>query len=149
MGKMRVVVLGLAVGSAVLAGLLAKGYLGRKPVTEVVEINKVEMTDVLVASRDMQMGERLAEGAVSWREWPKSNVSRSMITRQAKPNAREEFTTARARLAIFEGEPIAEKKLVLPGQSGFMSAILPKGMRAISVAISERSGVGGFILPND
>jgi pilus assembly protein CpaB len=30
-----------------------------------------------------------------------------------------------------------------------MAAILPKGMRAISVAISERSSAGGFILPND
>ena len=31
----------------------------------------------------------------------------------------------------------------------FMSAILPQGMRAISVAISEHSAVSGFILPND
>jgi pilus assembly protein CpaB len=149
MGKMRVVVLGLAVGSAVLAGLLAKGYIGRKAPTEVVEVNTVQMSDVLVASRDMQMGERLAEGAVAWREWPKSNVTTAMITRAEKPGAREEFAKARARLAIFEGEPIVEKKLVLPDQTGFMSAILPKGMRAISVAISVRSSAGGFILPND
>ncbi len=149
MGKMRVVVLGLAVGSAVLAGLLAKGYIGRKAPTEVVEVNKVPMSEVLVASRDMQMGERLAEGAVAWREWPKSNVTTAMITRGEKPKASEEFAKARARLPIFEGEPIVEKKLVLPDQTGFMSAILPKGMRAISVAISVRSSAGGFILPND
>ena len=30
-----------------------------------------------------------------------------------------------------------------------MSAILPKGMRAISVRVSEETGAGGFILPND
>ena len=30
-----------------------------------------------------------------------------------------------------------------------MSAILPKGFRAISVGISEHTGAGGFILPND
>ena len=30
-----------------------------------------------------------------------------------------------------------------------MSAILPKGMRAISVAVSAETGAGGFILPND
>ncbi|MGQ0486062.1 MAG: Flp pilus assembly protein CpaB [Hyphomicrobiales bacterium] len=149
MGKMRVVVLGLAVGSAVLAGLLAKGYIGRKAPTEVVEINKVVMSDVLVASRDMQMGERLADGAVAWRQWPRDNVSAAMITRGEQPDAREEFAKARARLAIFEGEPIVEKKLVLPNQTGFMSAMLPKGMRAISVAISVRSSAGGFILPDD
>ena len=37
----------------------------------------------------------------------------------------------------------------MPDQGSFMSAILPQGMRAISVAISERSAVSGFILPND
>jgi pilus assembly protein CpaB len=47
------------------------------------------------------------------------------------------------------GEPIVARKIVEPGQSGFMSSILPKGMRAISVAISERSAAAGFILPND
>jgi pilus assembly protein CpaB len=149
MGKMRVVVLGLAVGSAVLAGLLAKGYIGKKPTTEVVEINKVDMVDVLIASRDLKMGERLTEGAISWREWPKKNVAAAMITRDKKPDAVTDFAKARVRLAIFDGEPIAERKLILPDQGGFMSAILPKGMRAVSVAISERSGAGGFILPND
>jgi pilus assembly protein CpaB len=33
--------------------------------------------------------------------------------------------------------------------SGFMAAILPAGMRAISTEISPETGAGGFILPND
>ncbi|HVI15391.1 MAG TPA: Flp pilus assembly protein CpaB, partial [Pseudolabrys sp.] len=33
--------------------------------------------------------------------------------------------------------------------SGFMAAILPSGMRAISTQISPETGAGGFILPND
>jgi pilus assembly protein CpaB len=33
--------------------------------------------------------------------------------------------------------------------SGFMAAILPTGMRAISTQISPETGAGGFILPND
>jgi pilus assembly protein CpaB len=149
MSKMRVVVLGLAVGSAVLAGLLAKGMIGRKPDTELVEVNKVPMVDVLVAAKDMAMGEKLVDSNIGWREWPKANVADAMITKDEMPDATAKFQTARARLPIFDGEPIVEKKLIMPDQSGFMSAILPKGMRAISVAISERSAAGGFILPND
>ena len=42
-----------------------------------------------------------------------------------------------------------EQKLVKAGNAGFMSAILPSGMRAISTEISAETGVGGFILPND
>ena len=149
MSKMRVVILGLAVGSAILAGLLAKGVIGKKPKTEVVEINRVEMAQVLIAAKDMAMGEKLIDTNVTWRAWPKANVSEAMITQEKSPDARQKYQAARARLPIFDGEPIVEKKLILPDQSGFMSAILPKGMRAISVAISERSAAGGFILPND
>jgi pilus assembly protein CpaB len=149
MGKMRVVILGLAVGSAVIAGLLAKGMIGHKPSTEVVEVNKVPMVQVLVAAKDMAMGEKLIDSNTAWRDWPKDNVSDAMITKDVRPDARDKLSSARARLPIIDGEPISDKKIIQPDQSGFMSAILPKGMRAISVAISERSAAGGFILPND
>jgi len=149
MNKMRVIILGLALGSAAFAGILAKGVINRKPDKETVEINRVPMVDVLVASKDLAMGEKLIESTINWREWPKAGVSEAMITKDAVPDALEKYKQARARLPIFNGEPIVDRKLVIPGQSGFMSSILPKGMRAISVAISERSAAGGFILPND
>jgi pilus assembly protein CpaB len=47
------------------------------------------------------------------------------------------------------GEPIREAKLVNAKGSGFMAAILPTGMRAVSTQISPETGAGGFILPND
>jgi len=146
---MRLIILVLAIGSAVMAGIMAKGMMGGKSKTEVVEVNKVPMDEILVAGKDLAMGERLASGNLRWREWPKSNVAESMITKNEMPDAMDKLQTARARLPLFDGEPIVEKKLIQPNQSGFMSAILPKGMRAISVAISERSAAGGFILPND
>ena len=149
MNKMRIAILGLAIGSAAFAGILAKGVIGKKPDKEVVEVNKVPMVEILVASKDLAMGERLVDSTIGWREWPSKAVSEAMITKDESPDALENYKTARARLPIFSGEPIVDRKLVVPGQSGFMSSILPKGMRAISVAISERSAAGGFILPND
>lgn len=149
MNKMRIVILGLAIGSAAFAGILAKGLVNKKPSKEVVEVNKVPMVEILLASKDLAMGEKLIESTINWHEWPKASVSEAMITKDKMPDALEKYKSARARLPIFMGEPIVERKLVVPGQSGFMSAILPKGMRAISVAISERSAAGGFILPND
>jgi pilus assembly protein CpaB len=149
MSKMRIIIFGLAFGSAVMAGLLAKGFIGQKPDKEIVEINKVKTVDVLTASKDVQMGERFIDGSMAWKPWPLENVTDAMITHDEKPEALNDYKSARARLAVYEGETILEKKLVLPDQTGFMSAILPKGMRAISVAISEHSSAGGFILPND
>ena len=54
-----------------------------------------------------------------------------------------------ARAPFVAGEPIREAKLVDAKGSGFMAAILPHGMRAISTQISPETGAGGFILPND
>ena len=54
-----------------------------------------------------------------------------------------------ARAPFVAGEPIREAKLVNAKGSGFMAAILPSGMRAISTQISPETGAGGFILPND
>jgi Flp pilus assembly protein CpaB len=38
MSKTRIVILGLAIGSAILAAYLAKGFIGKKPRTEVVTV---------------------------------------------------------------------------------------------------------------
>jgi len=149
MNKTRLAVLAVAAGSAGLAIYLAKDFIGRKTEIKTIEVTKVETVDVLVATKNLQMGEKLAGGSIGWQSWPKSIVSPLMITSAATPDAKTKYETARARATIFEGEPIIDKKLVLPDDNGFMSAILPKGMRAISVAVSAETGAGGFILPND
>ena len=149
MSTTRIAVLGLAIGAAVLAAYLAQGFIGTKTETEVVEVNTVPTNDVLVALKDVPMGDKLGAAHIGWQSWPAKSVNALMVTKQNNPDAMAAFEQARARVAIFEGEPILEKKLVMPTQTGFMSAILPKGMRAISVRITEETGAGGFILPND
>ncbi len=70
----------------------------------------------------------------------------------AAPNARTHRRRCLgwiARAPFIAGEPIREQKLVKADGSGFMAAILPTGMRAISTEISPETGAGGFILPND
>jgi pilus assembly protein CpaB len=71
------------------------------------------------------------------------------IRKTTRPNAIEELKGSVARAPFVAGEPMREQKLVKAGNAGFMSAILPSGMRAISTEISPETGVGGFILPND
>lgn len=150
MSKMRIVMFAVAIGSAVTAGLLAKGIIGKKPAqTPAIAVPKIETMDVLVAAKDIETGEKLAAGSVVWKSWPKNVVQDVMITRDEMPDAEEKLAESRALVPMFEGETILEKKVVNPGEGGFMSAVLPKGMRATSVAISNRSSAGGFILPND
>ena len=150
MSKMRTIALGGALVSAVVAGLMAKNVLSRKQQDLVKHdvVNTVETVDVLVASKDLKMGDKLGD-ATTWVAWPKDNVLPIMIKRSDKPEAVKDLAQARVRLPIYKDEPLMDKKILLPGAGGFLSANLPKGMRAISVAISPRSSAGGFILPND
>jgi len=53
-----------------------------------------------------------------------------------------------ARASLYAGEPITPAKLIRSDR-GFMSAILPKGKRAVATRISADTSAGGFILPND
>jgi len=149
MSKTRIAVLGLAIGSAVVAAVLAKGFLGQKPEKQVVEINKVKMAQVLVAAKDIKMGDRVGPANMTWQDWPANSLRPYMVSKVSMPDALSKLKNARARADLFEGEPLSEKKLVMPDSAGFMAAILPKGMRAISVRISAETGAGGFILPND
>jgi pilus assembly protein CpaB len=149
MSKMRIMMFALAAGSAGMAALLAKGFIGKAPEVQTEVINTVQTVDVLVAAKDLQVGEKLVSGTIIWKPWPKDNVLESMVTKDEKGDADTAFAEMRAAAQMFEGETINEKKIVDPKSGGFMSAVLPKGMRAVSVAISNRSSAGGFILPND
>jgi pilus assembly protein CpaB len=150
MSKMRIIVFSLAAGSAVMAGLLAKGFIGQTPDPVAPVVEKVSSVEVLVAAKDILVGEKISGGAVVWKDWPERNVLESMVKKtDENANADVFFAEFRSRVPMYEGETINLKKLVDPKNGGFMSAVLPKGMRAVSVVIRDSSSAGGFILPND
>lgn len=138
----------VALGAAVGAAFLANGMLSAPaPVAQKVE--PVETVGVLVAARDISVGQTVSSGSLVWQDWPKKAISGRFITRQSGKDVMASYNGATARAVIVAGEPILDGKLIKTGEGGFMSAILPAGMRAISVKISPESGAGGFILPND
>jgi pilus assembly protein CpaB len=108
---------------------------------------KIELVEVLIANTDIPMGNALAEADVRWQQWPSGAVMGQFVLKRGNNDKREILGTL-ARASFVAGEPIVKSKLATPGQ-GFLSSILPAGMRAISLEISAENGAGGFILPND
>ena len=147
MNKARIAILGLALVAAIGAAVLVSSMTGTEPVK--VEGPKVETVKVLVAGRDIALGTLLASDHFKWQEWPKTALSSHLITKDSAPDAVKKFKGATVRVPFINGEPIIDRKVIRPGSGGFMAAILPEGMRAISVKISPETGAGGFILPND
>ncbi|MCO5130422.1 MAG: Flp pilus assembly protein CpaB [Xanthobacteraceae bacterium] len=146
MNTARIVVLSIAIGAGGLAAWLASGS-DRK--TQPAPVAKMETVDVLVAKADIPLGKTVTASDLQWQTWPASAASASFVRRDTRPDAPTKFTGAIARSPFVTGEPIRDTKLVMAGGSGFMAAVLPAGMRAISTEISAETGAGGFILPND
>jgi pilus assembly protein CpaB len=110
-----------------------------------------DVDQVLVAKQDLPMGIVVNETAVGWQTWPKAAVSELMITKSDSANAIQDVKGSMTRVALIRGEPVRRDKLIKAGSGGFMSAILPSGMRAVAIKIDNGgdSSAGGFILPND
>jgi len=149
MNSARIIVLVVAVGAGGIAAYLASGSKPAPQQVTVVAPPQIETTDILVSARDIAMGQAIKEGDFQWQSWPTSSVISTFIPRAGHAEAPKELAGTIARAPIIAGEPIREIKLVRADGSGFMAAILPEGMRAVSTEISPETGAGGFILPND
>lgn len=144
----RIVVLTVAVAAGGVAALLA-GRSERPPEIKGESANKIATIDILVAKNDVGLGHTVTPGDMQWQAWPADVATGNFIRRTDRPDALENLAESIARAPFAAGEPIREAKLVNAKGSGFMAAILPSGMRAISTQISPETGAGGFILPND
>ena len=147
MNRARIVVLSIAVGAGGIAAYLASGSDDKpQPAAPQAQLQTV---DVLVAKADIGLGQTVTPEDMIWQTWPAASASTTFIRRNERPDATTQVAGSIARAPFIAGEPIRELKLVKANGSGFMAAILPTGMRAISTEITPETGAGGFILPND
>lgn len=145
----RLIILGVAVATAGLAGVLAMNMASRPPEVKQTVIAKKEPTvNVLVAADSLPVGTRIQTASLTWAAWPKNSVAQGSITDDQRPNAITELKGTIVRIPIFAGEPVRVEKIV-DGQGPTLSSLLPSGKRAVATEISVATGAGGFILPND
>ena len=147
MNTARILVLAIA-GCAGLAALYLASGSGDKPAPP-PPVAQLPTVDILVARSDIGLGQTVKPEDLQWQTWPAATASNSFMRKDANANAIQDITGSIARSPFIQGEPIREQKLVKADGSGFMAAILPTGMRAVSTEISPETGAGGFILPND
>lgn len=105
-------------------------------------------TQILVATAPIGVGQRLSATNMAWQDWPANAVRDGYIETSAMPEALTDMTGSVARFEIFEGDPIRQQRLVKTEQ-GYLSAVLDKGMRGVSLSVNAASASGGFIVPND
>lgn len=102
---------------------------------------------VLVAQRALPVGTILTADAVSYQPWPKDQVQDAYFA-EGEADMTKLLGTV-VRNPITAGEPVTQGSLVAPGDRGFLAAALGAGMRAVTIPVSARTGVAGFVFPGD
>src|SRR3954466_11700774 len=129
MNTARIVVLTIAVGAGGVAAYLASGSDTKAPTEPVIQLQTV---DVLVAKSDIGLGQSVTADDLQWQTGPAATAAKNFIRRNERPEATKDVIGQIARAPFIAGEPIREPKLVKANGSGFMAAILPTRMRAVS-----------------
>jgi pilus assembly protein CpaB len=102
---------------------------------------------VLVAKRALPVGTIITADAIGFQLWPQEMVQDAYFIDGEADMSKLLGTVVRH--AVTAGEPVTQGSLVSPGDRGFLAAALGPGMRAVTVQVSAKTGVAGFVFPGD
>lgn len=131
--KRAIIMLTLSVLLGIAAVLLAARWMGQQAASD--------KTTVLVASRDMELGQAITPTMLQSVPWPKGAVPAGAFDDPKKLEGRV------VRISIFKGEPVLAPKLAPEGTKAGLDSVIKAGHRAITVKVNEVVGVAGFLAP--
>jgi pilus assembly protein CpaB len=133
----HILIVGIAVVTACLASFGVYRAVTRIPVREI----EVARSFVVVATRSLPPGVRLAATDVRLAAWPSASPVPGSFSRV-------DAVVNRALLAsVVENEPLVQSKVARLEAGAGLPPSIPPGMRAMSVKVNEVIGVAGFIDP--
>jgi pilus assembly protein CpaB len=132
-----IVILVLAVFAAAVAGFSTLRFLSTRPVTTVTAPAARKAT-VVLASRDLPVGHRIAAEDVRTVEWPADLVPSGYNSQTADVVGRGLITAVRTN------EPLLASKIAEPGSGAGLPIVIPEGQRAMSIPVDQVVGVAGF-----
>jgi pilus assembly protein CpaB len=136
MNRSRLLMIGglaLALGGLVSVAVY-KNLLGRGPAAE-------PGIEVVVAADDIQVGARIEEHDLKLVRYPASSLPAGTPTRRSQVLGRGVI------LPITRGEFILSSKLAPENAGAGLPALIPPGMRAVSVRVNEVVSVANFVGP--
>jgi pilus assembly protein CpaB len=136
MNRTRLLMIGvLALAAGLAAALLVYKNLQAKTV------NAEPGIDVIVAADDLQVGARVEEHDIKIIRIPVSDLP------AGAPRKRSDVLGHGVIIPITKGEFILPTKLAGENAGAGLPALIPPGMRAVSVRVNEVVSVAGFVTP--
>jgi pilus assembly protein CpaB len=103
-----------------------------------------ETVSVVVAAVDINRGQMLTAELLVSRDWPKEMVPEGAIV------SIEEILERTVAIPLLKGDVLVDGKLAAKGTGRGMAAIIPAGMRAVTIQTPNvATGVAGFVLPGN
>jgi pilus assembly protein CpaB len=138
----------ISIGTVIGARSWLHAQLAAREVPATAPAPIAELTRmVLVASGDLPAGQFVRPDNLHWQAWPEASIAETYVV-QGKGKL-EDYVGAVVRSGLTNGEPIADGRVVRPGDRGFMAAVLTPGNRAVTVPVTPSSGLAGFVFPGD
>ena len=131
----------VALALAILVGLAASMFVYRQMQQVTVIEPKVEMENIVVAAMPLRLGTRLQAAHLRTVSWPKREPIPGMFSEPQQVYDRALISD------VVANEPILDAKLAPIEAGGGLSATIPEGMRALSVAVNNVVAVAGFVIP--
>lgn len=139
----------IAIILAAATAMLVRSWLHRTHHAETVAAQvAADKVEVAVAAHNMPAGTILGVKDLRWQNWPLSDVASDYIV-NGRNGSLPSFQGAVIREGMVAGEPVTWTRAVKPGDRGDLAAMLSPGMRAISIRVTDISGVSGFVAPGD
>ena len=130
--------IGLAV--ALVLGLILAEVV-YKAMSQAGTRQTVTTSQIVVAATQMPLGTRLQAQDLKLISWPAGEPIQGVFTRIQDCVDRALITP------VLPGEPILEGKLAPKDAGAGLPAVIPEGMRAVSVAVNDVVAVAGFAQP--
>jgi pilus assembly protein CpaB len=130
----------IGLGVALLVAFLLSNFVYHK-FQEASAVKPVPMDKIVVAARPMPLGTRLDSSMLRTISWPIGQPVAGMCRRT------QDCTNRALITPVAENEPILDSKLAPTAAGAGLAAVIPEGMRAMSVAVNDVVGVAGFVTP--
>ena len=125
---------------AVLLGLVAL-VIGRKVVAHRPAEQPANTVQVVVAARDVAPGRVITAQDVT-----AGRVPKEMAPARSFSDTKD-VVGRTATFSLLKGQAVVETLLAAQGTGAGVQALIPAGMRAITVEVNEFSGLGGLLAP--
>lgn len=143
MENRNIILVGAAIALGILAVVVANGYFSGVQQRQAAAVEAGRTVNVVVASRPLEFGTKLAIENIRVQAWPANSVPDGAF-RTIADALKDNRVALRP---MVPGEPILGSKVSGTDGRATLAAILPAGMRAVSVPVGPVTGVSGFALP--